>query len=228
MFAHPPLAWAIRHPLAPRGYDAHVPPLLLLLVLGCLPHGPVAARPVDPALDQLETQAQLVFDGGEPDRAAELWIEACRRGHARSCHNAGWVIDGRGGRSEHLAVPWFRRACNGGDGRGCSMIGLKHEWGRGLPRAPVRARAYYKLGCDLGDANLGCFQQAVLLVTDAPESQDAWAEAMPLFERSCDAGRGAACLALAGALEGAEPETAARLRARGCQLEPDERCVPGG
>ncbi len=63
-----------------------------------------------------------------------------------------------------------------------------------------------------------------MLVNAAPESQDAWAEAMPLFERSCGVGNGQACLAFATAIEGAEPETAARARARACALGVAEGC----
>lgn len=189
--------------------------------LGCVHH---PGSPVSPSAESVAAEASAAFAAGDNNRAADLWLDACRMGDAWSCHDGGWVIDNHGGRAERLSVRWFRRACDGGDGRGCSMLGLKHLWGRGLPQAPELAQAYFRLGCERGDAHLGCFQYATMRVNAAPESQEAWAEALPHFERSCGVGNGQACLAFAAAIEGAEPEMAARARARACELGVAEGC----
>jgi len=53
--------------------------------------------------------------------AYESSKEACYRGDASSCMMAGDILfDGRGvERDEYLAVALFKRACQGGDARGC-------------------------------------------------------------------------------------------------------------
>ncbi|MBM4365203.1 MAG: sel1 repeat family protein [Deltaproteobacteria bacterium] len=197
----------------------------LVLAIGCAPRAAAPAGPLSQSPEDLAAEASAAFASGDNNQAADLWLDACRMGHATSCHDGAWVIDNNGGWAERLSVPWFRRACDGGDGRGCSMLGLKHQWGRGLPQAPGLALAYFRLGCERGDAHLGCFQYATMQVNAAPENPDAWAEAMPLFERSCSVGNGQACLAFALAAEGTDPEAAARARARACELGVVEGCA---
>jgi uncharacterized protein len=50
------------------------------------------------------------------------------------------------------AVALFTKACDGGDGAGCFMLGTMFRLGEGVRKDAASAASAYARGCALGDA----------------------------------------------------------------------------
>lgn len=161
--------------------------------------------------------------------AQREWTKACNGGLAEACHWTGIAIDDLAAgdpEGEAEAAMWFRRACKAGEGRGCSMVGLKHQFGRGLPQDDRKALHYYALGCDLGESKLGCHNLAAMALRDDSSDHDK-REAKALLERACGAGSGGACHTvqiLTTQLGGGELEASLWLE-RGCSAGDGPSCA---
>ena len=58
--------------------------------------------------------------------------------------------------TEEKAVDLYQRACDGGDMRGCSYLGLAFEYGKGdLIKNEKKAVELYRRACDGGDCSAG-------------------------------------------------------------------------
>jgi hypothetical protein len=53
------------------------------------------------------------------------------------------------------AIRFYRKACEGGDARGCDSLGKLYEKGLGVAQDSSQARAYYQKACENGDSQ-GC------------------------------------------------------------------------
>jgi len=84
-------------------------------------------------------------------------------------------------------------ACDDGDPRGCTNLGLFYETGRGgLPKNGVRAMALHQRACDAGDG-LGCLRLGVMYRSGRSGLPQDEARAVALFQRACDAGNARGC-----------------------------------
>lgn len=171
---------------------------LLLGSLLCLTAcATVRSKPGGEVVDTaaLNEAGLALYTAGDLKGAQREWTRACNGGLAEACHWTGIAIDDLAAgdaEGEAEAAEWFLRACKAKEGRGCSMIGLKYEFGRGLPQDDPKARHYYALGCDLGEAKLGCHNLAAMALRD-DTSDHHKREAKALLERACGAGSGPAC-----------------------------------
>lgn len=93
--------------------------------------------------------------------------------------------------NEARAVQLYRKACDGGDARSCTKLGLNYTDSRGVPRDDARAVELFRKGCDGGDldscTNLGYHYMNGLGV---PKDD---ARAAELARQSCDGGAADAC-----------------------------------
>lgn len=204
-----------------------------LLVGSLLCVGACAATRPRPGQERVDAAARneaglALYAAGDLQGARREWAAACEGGLAEACHWTGIAIDelatgDPAGEAE--AAAWFRRACNGGEGRGCGMVGLKYQYGRGLPRDDRKAQHFYTLGCDLGEAKLSCQNLAVMGLSDDSSVHDK-REAKALLERACGAGSGGACHSvqiLSTQLGGSALEASMWLE-RGCSADDGPSC----
>ncbi len=115
-----------------------------------------------------------------------------------TCTNQGLDHQyGRKGGSANpgAAVPYYLKACQLGEGAGCTNLGFLYESGTGVARDLARAATLYKRGCDARNA-LGCNNLGVLYDAGRGVAKDE-ALAAQLFRNGCDLGYHRACNNLA-------------------------------
>jgi TPR repeat protein len=153
------------------------PAVLALMAGAALAGEPAPAPPPAPKTDDVEALRR-----------------ACDAKQAKACTALGLRYLGGSGvaADEKRAMESFDRACTGGDGAGCSLLGGILGRGRGAI-APDWPRAYKlsKRGCELGDDN-GCYDQACDLVAARGVEKNS-ALAVPALERLCKRGLAQAC-----------------------------------
>lgn len=175
----------------------------------------------------------------DPARAAQLRQSAidvleasCDRGEVTDCTRAavaiGTVIgpwnDPAGAAAD--AVGWMvafaEHGCRGGDARGCALLGLIHEGGRGVARSEERSSGFYDKACDGGHL------QSCLVLAARAEGPARVAG----YERACREGSGFGCAAAAhhharGAGVPSSVSRAGALFEEGCLLGNPAACVMG-
>lgn len=125
------------------------------------------------------------------DLAQEL--EDCRSRDAAACARAAR----RYGRGEGVtkdgprAAALYKRACDGGHGESCNLLGRVQEAGDPKPDELQRAVALYQQSCDAA-CGAGCLNLSRLYRTGRGVRRDA-ARAAELLQRACDAGEARAC-----------------------------------
>lgn len=176
----------------------------------------------------LNAAGLALYAAGDLHGAQREWTKACNGGLAEACHWTGIAIDDLAAgvaEGEVEAAGWFLRACKAGEARGCSMVGLKYQFGRGLPQDDRKAQHYYALGCDLGEAKLGCHNLAAMALWGPLSDQDQ-RKAKAVLARACGAGEGPACHAvqiLTTELGGSGEEAFLWLE-RGCGADDGPSC----
>jgi len=187
-----------------------------------------------PACAALALQVQ---DGrGVPydaDKARALYTRACDDGAGVGCFNVGVMYEGGVGvpRDPAKARERFARAealyiaeCRA-DPTWCSNLGYLYENGMvGSGPDPKRAAEVYTRACDRGDHG-SCVSLASLELDGkgVPANRDA---AIARLRRSCDAGEGLACVAVATTTDKdlADPEHTFALMERACDAGTAEAC----
>ncbi|MFB6263330.1 MAG: tetratricopeptide repeat protein [Bradymonadaceae bacterium] len=90
---------------------------------------------------------------GDDFRAAIYYRIGCTSGSPGACNALGIFFDeGKGGLSVRPedAAELYRRACDRGDDYGCHNYAIALKRGRGVDRAPDRAKAYFEIACRRG------------------------------------------------------------------------------
>jgi len=59
------------------------------------------------------------------------------------------------------AAQYYKKACDGGEARGCYNLGVMYYNGEGVSQDKVKAAQYYKKACDGGNAR-GCYNLGIL------------------------------------------------------------------
>lgn len=167
------------------------------------------------------------------ESATEMLEASCDRGDITDCTRAAVVIGmsvglGRStSEASEEATGWMleyaRQGCNGGDAKGCALLGLIHEKGRGVAVDFVRAARYYDEACGKGHLR-SCLVIAQRAAAGRP--------AVLAYERACQAGSGFACAAAAqhharGVGVAQSTRTAGDLFVHGCSLGNPAACVMG-
>ncbi len=119
-----------------------------------------------------------------------------------ACTNLGLDYQyGRKGRTAdpRAALSYYLKACQLGDGAGCTNLGFLYESATGAERDLARAATLYQSGCDARNA-LGCNNLGVLYDAGRGVAKDR-AMAARLFRKGCAIGDHRACNNLALAYE---------------------------
>ncbi|MEZ4463682.1 MAG: hypothetical protein R3F60_11515 [bacterium] len=179
-----------------------------------------------------------------PGQQPAYWEARCAQGNQRSCHNMVVLYEGLCRRKfghacvlladqfmegklipgdEKAAVYYYEQACGFDIARGCGMLALAHEDGRGgLPPSPEKAGIVRARACSLGDG-AACVEQAARLVDGRGVARDP-AAAAALLDGACRGGHAQACGILGFMLERGQGIPADRARARTMY---DEACRRG-
>jgi TPR repeat protein len=175
----------------------------------------------------------------DPARATQLRESAiqvleasCDRGDVTDCTRAAMVIGTVIGPANEPAgataeaalwmVEYADQGCRGGDARGCALLGVIHEGGRGVARDEARSTDSYDRAC--GGGHL----PSCLLLASRAEGP----AAVAAYERACRGGSGYGCAAAAqhharGVGVPSSVSRAGALFERGCRLGNPAACVMG-
>ena len=120
---------------------------------------------------------------------------SCEAGDVYACFRAGWqLVHGQG-----VAVDQVRgralveRACDGEVPNACGLLGLIHEFGKGVPVDRAAAFRYYRRGCALGEIQVSCFNAGRFQLASSDLSPRERSEAMGWLRSACDTGLAVAC-----------------------------------
>ena len=102
------------------------------------------------------SRAARLMEKGRYIEAATAYEVACDNLYAKACTDLGVMYRrGQGVRRNYpRAAELLLRGCDGGNGLGCSNLGLMYWYGV-MPKDDRRAVALFQRGCDEGDNN-GC------------------------------------------------------------------------
>jgi TPR repeat protein len=103
------------------------------------------------------------------------------------------------------------RECDAGAADRCRRLGVTYEFGRGVPKEPKTAIAWYEHACDLGNA-VGC-ESAGRMYEFHSEPKD-YAKAAALYQKSCEVGWQGGCANWAILLENGQGTTRDLAKAR--------------
>ncbi len=123
-----------------------------------------------------------------PTAKLTLALNACEGGVETRCMDeafARYETDGQ------TAARFWRAACDRGNARGCSNLGVLYAQGLGVAQDAVQAAALYRQGCDGGNAP-GCTGLGVLYAQGLGVAQDA-VQAAALYRQGCDGGDARGC-----------------------------------
>jgi hypothetical protein len=89
------------------------------------------------------------------------------------------------------AAELYRKACDGGERKGCNDLGLMYYCGEGMAKDLNRAAGLFKRACDAGGTG-GCLDLGLMYLRGegVPEDLD---RAANLYKRACDAGAPPGC-----------------------------------
>lgn len=108
---------------------------------------------------------------------------ACKTGDAAACTEATErYFSGANHPLDHgKSFPLAKRACELGNGHGCSLLGFHHQDGLGTAWSPKDAMAAYEKGCKLG-TGVACFNLATIYEGHGVDAEPKLAE--EFFERA--------------------------------------------
>jgi TPR repeat protein len=155
---------------------------------GCVNWLAVLLQAEPPAMDELAL-------------ARDKCVTFCEEGIVKACNNVGQAYLAASDYAR--ATSLFRRACDGGDGNGCTNLARQYRYGRGVGRDESEAAKLNAHGCDLG-AFGSCNNLGDQYETGAgvPASLD---QAIALYERACSHAFAFGCFSL-GELYAKRPE----------------------
>ena len=96
-------------------------------------------------------EAWAAIERGDFEAAVALWRPFAAEGDVNAMLGIAHVAAMRGDDAE--AAQWYARAAARGDATARALLASAYLEGRGLPRDPVRAYAWYELAARAGHAN---------------------------------------------------------------------------
>ncbi len=147
--------------------------------------------------------------------AAALYNRGCAAGVLRACTEQGEaLIPVHTSTAYAEAVDLFKKACDGGDARGCGYLGHMYRYGWGVPENPTLAAPLLTTGCRKGDVGIQCYYAGLLYSRGQGVERD-MAKAVDLWKVGCERkDDDDSCFGLATALEEGDgvPRDAARAK----------------
>ena len=129
-----------------------------------------------------------------PKRAYKMYQDVCNKGTLAGCVTLGfhyeWGAD-KLPQDEAKAVALYTRACDLGDGLGCTSLASMHADGRGVQKDLARARSLNDASCKTGNLT-GCTKLGLMLERGEGGDKDP-DRAQKLFARGCEGGVRMAC-----------------------------------
>ena len=119
-------------------------------------------------LDECVAEAEkLLLEGVKNIAPAMAKLEAaCNGGQPHGCMGMAHAErDGLSGKPVAAAVPWYRKACELGHGRGCGGVAALRFNAREI--TVEQAKALFQKGCDLG-SGISCLSMVRILTPDTP------------------------------------------------------------
>lgn len=147
--------------------------------------------------DDICTRDQAHAHLCDPKEEAECKAQ-CDKGSAESCFNYARIV--RGQKSSQAAMPFDKKACDGGFADGCAQLGramlhaLYAEDDAQLVKGAPNVLATFKKGCEMGSGR-AC-DAAGDMLTDKDYKLVDIAAAVKSYNRGCDLGEGMACFNL--------------------------------
>jgi TPR repeat protein len=120
----------------------------------------------------------------------------CNKGSAESCFNYGILVK-KGKKSAAAAMPFQKKACDGGFADGCAELGramMLNADGPDVAQLAKSALVVLNKGCDGGSA-LACDAAGDVYIEPDYKVRSI-PSAMKVYDRACDLGRGIACWSL--------------------------------
>lgn len=135
--------------------------------------------------NELNKQADALFDRKDYKNAAPLYQRACDAGNSYACTSVGYLYSQGDGVAKNAttAVTYYQRACAAGDSMGCRNLGNHIRDGDGAPANPLFATLYFLQACNGGDG-VGCRNLAILYDTGSPIGVDL-AKARQYYQKGC-------------------------------------------
>jgi TPR repeat protein len=132
----------------------------------------------------------------DEERALGSLQRACQRAKddAHSCYVAGFALSAGklGIKNPKAALPLLDKACSLNHAKSCASMGLFYHFAKGAPQDHTKARRYFEKACRLGEAYVGCFNQAMYMAKQ-PDHVAHKAEILKLFRAACAVKNDAAC-----------------------------------
>lgn len=152
----------------------------------------------------------------EPDEGTALGrlISGCQLGKVASCVDLGMAYRGGSAADRAHAVILYCQGCEGGDARGCLLLGDALVSGRGVERSAKKASVAFLQACIGGEADACTKLGSQYQQGQGVDESDGRAAAF--FRRGCDAGHFVGCVRLGELL--AEGRDAERGEARAAKL----------
>ena len=149
-----------------------------------------------PDRDEIERQADALYEKKSYAEAAPLYDRACVAGSAYSCSRLGYFYNlGQGvEKDDSRAVTLYSKACDGGDASGCGNLGTMYRSGQGVGKDDSRAVALYSKGCEMYDEN-ACDNVGRMFDNGHGTAMDS-SRVAALFSKSCDRGHSNSCNSL--------------------------------
>mgnify|MGYP000875431011 CR=1 FL=1 len=81
------------------------------------------------ALANLTDEGQTAYDAGDEQKAAKIWLKACKAGEARGCVRLGFLYQsGKGVEQDDVkAAKFYEKACDAGELAGCDSLASLYQ-----------------------------------------------------------------------------------------------------
>lgn len=125
---------------------------------------------------------------GYPERAIEMWTQACDDSEINACFDLARLYAAKG--DFKLSTTLYKKACDGGNMKGCSGLASHYEDGLGVEKNFIKLTEYYQKACDGNDMD-GCWRLAHIY-----DGRQEFQKAYKLFEIACSGGDMKGCTSL--------------------------------
>ena len=125
---------------------------------------------------------------GYPERAIEMWTQACDGSAINACFDLARLYAAKG--DFKLSTTLYKKACDGGNMKGCSGLASHYEDGLGVEKNFIKLTQYYQKACDGNDMD-GCWRLAHIY-----DGRQEFQKAYKLFEIACSGGDMKGCTSL--------------------------------
>jgi hypothetical protein len=116
---------------------------------------------------------------------------ACNTGNTKACLKAGFILAFGPAPGKHQASNLLAKACDAGDGLGCTYLAFSYDMGEGVSKDIAKAVDLYRKACDIEDSG-GCYWLGYAYANGVGLRKDE-IQAARLFRKACDMGEPSGC-----------------------------------